>query len=30
MHRAIGSELFAVPQFAQWAKQVADVMLFDM
>lgn len=30
MHRAIGQELFNVPQFAQWAKQVADVMLFDM
>ncbi|MBS1220118.1 MAG: ATPase [Proteobacteria bacterium] len=30
MHRAIGQELFSVPQFAQWAKQVADVMLFDM
>lgn len=30
MHRAIGQELFAVPQFAQWAKAVADVMLFDM
>lgn len=30
MHRAIGQELFSVPQFAQWAKLVADVMLFDM
>ncbi len=30
MHRAIGQELFAVPQFAQWAKAVADVMLYDM
>ncbi len=30
MHRAIGQDLFSVPQFAQWAKQVADVMLFDM
>lgn len=29
MHRAVGSELFAVPQFAQWAKAVADVMLYD-
>ena len=30
MHRAIGRELFAVPQFARWAKSVADVMLFDL
>jgi hypothetical protein len=30
MHRAIGQELFQVPQFAKWAKAVADVMLFDM
>ncbi len=30
MHRAIGQELFQVPQFSQWAKAVADVMLFDM
>lgn len=30
MHRAVGQDLFAVPQFSQWAKAVADVMLFDM
>ncbi len=30
MHRAIGQELFSVPQFANWAKAVSDVMLFDM
>ncbi len=30
MHRAIGQDLFQVPQFSQWAKAVADVMLFDM
>jgi len=29
MHRAIGQELFAVPQFSNWAKAVADVMLFN-
>ncbi|RMG31488.1 MAG: ATPase, partial [Gammaproteobacteria bacterium] len=29
MHRAIGQDLFSVPQFAQWARAVADVMLFD-
>lgn len=28
MHRAIGNELFQVPQFSAWAKDVADVMLF--
>jgi len=30
MHRAIGQDLFAVPQFSAWAKAVADVMLYDM
>ena len=30
MHRAIGAGLFEVPQFASWAKSIADVMLFDM
>jgi hypothetical protein len=30
MHRAVGQELFSVPQFSVWAKAVADVMLFDM
>ncbi|MEE9492356.1 MAG: MoxR family ATPase [Gammaproteobacteria bacterium] len=30
MHRVIGQDLFSVPQFSQWAKSVADVMLFDM
>ncbi|VAW77827.1 conserved hypothetical protein [hydrothermal vent metagenome] len=30
MHRAIGQELFQVPQFSKWAKAVSDVMLFDM
>ncbi len=29
MHRAIGEPLFTVPQFQDWANQVADVMLFD-
>lgn len=28
LHRAIGQDLFSVPQFAKWAKAVADVMLF--
>jgi hypothetical protein len=29
MHRAIGQDLFAVPQFEQWANTVADVMLYE-
>ena len=29
MHRAIGEELFNVPQFAAWAKAIADVMLYE-
>jgi hypothetical protein len=30
MQRAVGERLFSLPQFAQWAKQVADVMIFDL
>ncbi|MCB1829639.1 MAG: AAA family ATPase [Chromatiaceae bacterium] len=29
MHRAIGSAVFEVPEFAAWAQLVADVMLFE-
>jgi len=29
MHRAVGEEMFAVPQFAAWAKDIADVMLYN-
>jgi hypothetical protein len=29
LHRHVGSEIFALPQFGQWANQVADVMLYD-
>ncbi|MGV6859274.1 MAG: AAA family ATPase [bacterium] len=29
MQRAIGSDIFAIPQFATWANDIADVMLFD-
>lgn len=29
MQRAVGEQLFKVPQFGGWAKSVADVMLFD-
>lgn len=30
MHRAIGQDLFNVPEFAPWAQAVADVMLYEM
>ena len=29
LHRAIGEALFSVPQFAEWAKAIADVMLYE-
>lgn len=29
LHRAVGETLFAVPEFAAWANQVADMMLYD-
>ncbi|MGD8484445.1 MAG: ATPase, partial [Thioalkalispiraceae bacterium] len=29
LHRAIGSDIFSVPQFAQWSNAVADVMLYE-
>lgn len=29
MHRAVGEAMFGVPQFAKWAKAIADVMLYD-
>jgi len=29
MHRAVGQELFGVPQFAKWANAVADLMLYE-
>jgi len=28
MHRAIGQQIFSIPEFAPWAKAVADVMLY--
>lgn len=28
MHRAVGQELFSVPEFSEWAKAIADVMLY--
>lgn len=29
MHRAVGDVVFEVPQFADWAQAISDVMLFD-
>jgi hypothetical protein len=29
MHRAVGEDIFSLPQFATWAKDVADVMLYS-
>lgn len=29
MHRAIGSKLFNVPEFSQWAQAIGDIMLYD-
>lgn len=29
MYRAVGQEIFSVPEFSQWAKVVADVMLYE-
>jgi hypothetical protein len=29
MQRAVGQDLFSVPQFSRWASLVADVMLYD-
>jgi hypothetical protein len=30
MHRAVGQNLFAVPQFSKWANAAADLMLYEM
>ena len=30
MHRSIGKPLFGVPEFAEWANTIADLMLYDM
>jgi len=29
MHRAVGDTVFEVPQFADWAQAISDVMLFE-
>ena len=28
LHRAIGQDLFAVPQFADWAQQIGDILVY--
>ncbi len=28
MHRAVGQDIFAVPEFASWADKIADIMLY--
>ena len=28
LHRAIGQEIFSVPEFSPWAQAVAEVMLY--
>ncbi len=30
MQRAVGERIFSIPQFSQWARNIADVMLFDL
>ena len=30
MHRSIGRPLFAVPEFAEWASSISDLMLYDL
>lgn len=30
LHRAIGKPLFAVPEFAEWANTITDLVLYDM
>ena len=29
MLRAVGDELFSVPEFSQWASSIGDIMLYD-
>jgi len=28
LHRTIGAELFAVPQFADWAGKIGDILVY--
>jgi hypothetical protein len=28
MHRAIGQDIFEVPEFSNWADKIADIMLY--
>ena len=29
MHRAIGEDLFSLPEFTAWAEKIADIMIYD-
>lgn len=29
MHRAVGNDIFAIPQFADWANKISDVLLYE-
>jgi hypothetical protein len=29
MLRAIGDDIFALPEFGQWAQSIGDIMLYD-
>ncbi|VAW60568.1 hypothetical protein MNBD_GAMMA08-2727, partial [hydrothermal vent metagenome] len=28
LHRAVGEEIFAVPEFADWANDIAELMIY--
>ena len=28
MHRAIGEDIFAVPEFSEWANDIAELMIY--
>ena len=30
LHRSVGKPLFNVPEFADWANSITDLMLYDM
>ena len=30
LHRSIGKPLFGVPEFAEWASSITDLMLYDL